>query len=185
MLSHFSCVQLCVTLWTVARQASLSFTISQSLLKLMFIELVMASNHLIPPASPCPQSFPASGPFLVSWLFTSGSQSIGASASVFSMNIKESDMTEQIHFPLKKSWPSQYALHRPTRNSFLLTQPILTSEVFPLEVFLSLAQVPQLKVQSLVGNHPRVFTDHQLCLFPSRNRHEDQTYKVNGNNLAT
>ena len=98
---------------------------------------------------------------------------------------KDSDMTERIHFPLKKSWPSQYALHRPTRNSFLLTQPILTSEVFPLEVFLSLAQVPQLKVQSLVGNHPRVFTDHQLCLFPSRNRHEDQTYKVNGNNLAT
>ena len=35
------------TLWTAAHQASLSFTISQSLLKLMFIELVMPSNHLI------------------------------------------------------------------------------------------------------------------------------------------
>ena len=34
-------------LWTVAHQASLSFTISQSLLKLMSIELVMLSNHLI------------------------------------------------------------------------------------------------------------------------------------------
>ena len=33
--------------WTAARQASLSFTISQSLLKLMSIELVMTSNHLI------------------------------------------------------------------------------------------------------------------------------------------
>ena len=33
--------------WTAARQASLSFTISQSLLKLMFIELVMPSNYLI------------------------------------------------------------------------------------------------------------------------------------------
>ena len=33
--------------WTTAHQASLSFTISQSLLKLMFIELVMPSNHLI------------------------------------------------------------------------------------------------------------------------------------------
>jgi len=41
------CVQLYVTLWTAARQASLSFTISQSLLKLMPIELVMPSNHLI------------------------------------------------------------------------------------------------------------------------------------------
>ena len=43
-LSH---VWLFVTPWTVAHQASLSFTTSQSLVKLMFIELVMHSNHLI------------------------------------------------------------------------------------------------------------------------------------------
>ena len=43
-LSH---VQLFVTPWTVARQASLSITNSWSLLKLMSIELVMSSNHLI------------------------------------------------------------------------------------------------------------------------------------------
>ena len=36
-----------MTPWTAARQASLSFTISQSLLKLMSIKLVMSSNHLI------------------------------------------------------------------------------------------------------------------------------------------
>ena len=42
-----SLVQLFVTPWTAARQTSLSFTISQSLLKLMLIELVMPSNHLI------------------------------------------------------------------------------------------------------------------------------------------
>ena len=35
------------TPWTAARQASLSITNSQSLLKLMSIELVMLSNHLI------------------------------------------------------------------------------------------------------------------------------------------
>ena len=35
------------TPWTAAQQASLSFTISQSLLKLMSIESVMPSNHLI------------------------------------------------------------------------------------------------------------------------------------------
>ena len=35
------------TPWTVAHQASLSFTVSQSLLKLMSIESVMPSNHLI------------------------------------------------------------------------------------------------------------------------------------------
>ena len=36
-----------VTLWTVAHPAPLSSTISQSLLKIMSIELVMLSNHLI------------------------------------------------------------------------------------------------------------------------------------------
>ena len=41
-------VPLFVTAWTVARQASLAFTISGPLPKLMSIELVMPSNHLIP-----------------------------------------------------------------------------------------------------------------------------------------
>ena len=44
LLSH---VRLFVSPWTVARQASLSITNSQSLLKFMSIELVMPSNHLI------------------------------------------------------------------------------------------------------------------------------------------
>ena len=50
---HFSSVQslrhvrLFVTPWTAAHQASLSFTLSLSLLKLMSIELVIPSNHLI------------------------------------------------------------------------------------------------------------------------------------------
>ena len=42
-----SCIWLFVTLWTAACQASLSITNSQSLLKLMSIELVMPSNYLI------------------------------------------------------------------------------------------------------------------------------------------
>ena len=42
-----SCVQLFVTPWTVAHQASLSIINSWSLLKLMSIESVMPSNHLI------------------------------------------------------------------------------------------------------------------------------------------
>ena len=41
------CIQLLATAWTAACQASLSFTISQSLLRLMSIKLVMPSNHLI------------------------------------------------------------------------------------------------------------------------------------------
>ena len=56
--------------------ASLSFTISWSLLKLMSIESVMPSNHLIlcHPLSSWLQSFPASGPFPVSRLFVLGWQ---------------------------------------------------------------------------------------------------------------
>ena len=42
-----SCVQLFVTSWTAACQASLSLTISRSLLKLISLESVMPSNHLI------------------------------------------------------------------------------------------------------------------------------------------
>ena len=47
VVQYLTCVQLFVTPWTAASQAYLSFTISLSLLKLMFIESVMPSNHLI------------------------------------------------------------------------------------------------------------------------------------------
>ena len=54
-------VWLFVTQWTAVCQASLSFTISQSLLKFMSIELVILCNHLILycPLSSCPQIFPS------------------------------------------------------------------------------------------------------------------------------
>ena len=60
-----SCVRLFATPWTAARQACLSFTISQSLLKFMSIVSVMLSNHLILchplllPSIFSQQSFPA------------------------------------------------------------------------------------------------------------------------------
>ena len=62
-----SYVRLFVTPWTAAHQAFLSFIISQSLLKLMSIESVLPSNHLVfcYPLSSCLQSFPASGSFLM------------------------------------------------------------------------------------------------------------------------
>ena len=89
----FSCVRLFATPWTAAHQASLSITISRSLLKLMSIESVMPSNSLIlcHPLLLCLQSFPASGSFPVNRLLASGSQSTGASASasVLPMNIHD------------------------------------------------------------------------------------------------
>ena len=75
------------TPWIAACQASLSITNSQSSLKLMSIELVMSSSHLIL----CTQSLPASGSFPMSQLFPWGGQSIGvsASASVLPMNTQD------------------------------------------------------------------------------------------------
>ena len=97
--SLFSSVQslsrdrLFATPWIAARQASLSITNCQSLLKLTSIESVMPSNYLILccPLSSCLQSFPASESFPMSQFFTSGGQSIGASAStlVLPMNIQD------------------------------------------------------------------------------------------------
>ena len=47
LVQSLSCVRLFATLWTATHQSSLSITKSQSLLKLMSIELVMPSSHLI------------------------------------------------------------------------------------------------------------------------------------------
>ena len=70
-------VQLFASLWTTECQASLSIINSRSLLKLMFTELVMPSNHLILCClfSSCFQSFLSSGSFPMSQFFTSGGQS--------------------------------------------------------------------------------------------------------------
>ena len=93
VVQSLNCVQLFVTPWIASHQASLPFTISCSLLKLMSIESVMPWNHLIHchPFSSCPQSFPASWSFPMRQLFTSGGQSVGASASasVLPMNIQD------------------------------------------------------------------------------------------------
>ena len=91
-IQSLSRVRLLATAWTAALQASLSITNSRSSLKLMSIELVMPSNHLI---SVVPfsylQSFPVSGSFQMSQLFASGGQSVGVSAStsVLPMNTQD------------------------------------------------------------------------------------------------
>ena len=87
-IQSFSHVLFFVTPWTAARQASLSITSFQSLLRLMSIESVIPSNHLIL-CYPL-QTYPASGSFVISQFFASGGQSIGASASasVLPMNIQ-------------------------------------------------------------------------------------------------
>ena len=91
-VQSLSRVQLFATLWTVARQASLSITNSRSLLKLMSMMSQRCRPSIsfsVVPFSSCLQSFPASGSSPMSQFFSSGGQSIGvsASASVLPINI--------------------------------------------------------------------------------------------------
>ena len=89
---QFSHVQLFVTPWTTACQANQSITNPWSLLKFMCIDSVMPSNHLVLCHSVIlmPTVFPCTGVSSSIRLFTSGGQSIGASASasVLPMNIQ-------------------------------------------------------------------------------------------------
>ena len=83
LAQSLSCVRLFVTPWTAARQAFLSITNTQSLLKLMYIVLVMQSNHLILcyPLLLLPSIFPKIRGFSNESVFASGGQNIGVSAS--------------------------------------------------------------------------------------------------------
>ena len=87
LIQSLSCVQLFATPWTAARQASLSITNSQSLLKIMSIKSLMPSNQFIicQPILLLPSIFP------ICQFFASSSQTIGASAlaSVLPMNIQD------------------------------------------------------------------------------------------------
>ena len=89
-LSH---VQLFVTPWTAAHQASLSITNSQSLFKLMSIESVMPSNHLILccPLLFLPSIFPSIRVYSNESALHITGQSTGVSASswVLPMNIQD------------------------------------------------------------------------------------------------
>ena len=88
-IQSLSCVRLFATPWTTVLQASLSIINSQSLFKLISIESVMPSNHLIlyHPLL-LPSTFPSVRVFSKeSVLLCIRGQSIGVSALVLSMNI--------------------------------------------------------------------------------------------------
>ena len=109
-----SYVQLFVTPWTAACQASLSIIHSQSLFRLMSITLVMSSNHFIlcRPLLLLPSIFPKIRVFSRSQFFASDGQSTGvsASASVLPMNIQD-------RFPLGWLIGSPYSPRDPQESS--------------------------------------------------------------------
>ena len=79
------------------------------------------------PFSSCPQPFPTSGTFPMSWVFTSGVQSIGAPASVFPMNIQgwfplgliavQGDLKNLLQHNLKGSFLQHCLLYGPVLTS--------------------------------------------------------------------
>ena len=110
-------VQLFVTPWTAARQASWSSTVSRSVPKLKRVKPVMASNRLTlcRPFSSCTQSFPAPGSFPISWLFSSGGQGIRASASVL-----YSFLTQVLNPGLSRCRQILYHLSQPEKAHLLV-----------------------------------------------------------------
>ena len=97
---------------THSREKTLSNRETQNqILKAMSIESVMPSNHLIVCRPLCPQSFPASGSFPVSQLFTSVGHRIGVSSSA-------STLPRKIHnwFPFRMDWLDLLAVQRTLRS---------------------------------------------------------------------
>ena len=92
-----SVAQLCLTLCDLMDCSTAEFPVHHQIWELAQIHVCWVGDaHLtisssVIPCSSCLQSFPALGSFPVSWLFTSGGQSIGAlaSASVLPMNIQD------------------------------------------------------------------------------------------------
>ena len=119
-LSH---VRLFVTPWTASRQASLSFTITWSLLKLMSIELMMPSNHFILfcPLLLLPSIFSSIRVFSNESALTSSGLGIGVSASTSAL-----PMNIQGWFPLGLtdliSWQNSVSL---CLASFCIPRPNL------------------------------------------------------------
>ena len=133
VVQSLSRIQFFASPWTAARQASLSFTTSLNLLRLMSIESVMLSNHLI---LFClllllPSVLPSIRVFSRSWLLTSSGQSIGASASasVLPMNIQGwflLGLTGLIYL-LSKGLSRIFSSTTVQKHQFFGTQPSLWS----------------------------------------------------------
>ena len=83
-----SCVRLFATPWTAAHQASCASPFPRVCSNPCSLSWWCHPAILSCYPFFCPQPFPASGSFPMSWLFVSGGQSIGALASVLPMNIQ-------------------------------------------------------------------------------------------------
>ena len=150
---------------TAARQASLSFTISWSLLTLMSTDSVMPSNHpiLCRPFSSGPQSFPALGSCPVSQFFTSGGQRIGASASASVLAVSTQDWSPLNIYPWMAHTPG-FIFPILNRTSFFLLSDdkwwcvvFFVMRLFPSSPISDFAQEKLLNMSHSLGHElPRI-----------------------------
>ena len=95
-MSWCSVTQTCPTLWDLMCYCTPGFPVLHYFPEFAqthahWVEDGIQPSHPTTPFFSCPQSFPASGSFPMSWLFTSGGQSVGTSAStsIFPMNSQD------------------------------------------------------------------------------------------------
>ena len=133
------------------------FPVHHQLLELAqthIFQLVMQSNHLIlcVPFSSCLQSFPASGYFPMSWLFTSDGQSIGASvlATVLPINIRDwfSLGLTGLIFLLSKGLSRVFSSTTDWKHQFLDAQPSLWSNS---HIWMITGETTALTIRTFVG----------------------------------
>ena len=141
-------VQLFATPWTAACWASPSITNSWSLFKLMSIELVMPSNHLI---LCLPLLLLPSITFPMNQFFTSGSQSIGVSISesVLPTNIQD-------WFPFKTDWLDLLSVQRAFKS--LLQHHSSKASILCCSAFF----IVQLSYPYLTTGKPQLWLDGPL-----------------------
>ena len=136
VVQSLSCVWLFATPWTATRQTSLSFTISDSLLKLMSIESVMPSNHLIHccPLLLLPWIFPSNRVFSNEAVFHIRwpKSKFSASASVLPMNIQD-------WFPL--GWTGWISLQSKGLSRVFSSTTVQKHQFFEAQLFYSLSLI--------------------------------------------
>ena len=128
LVEPLSCIRLFVTPWTAARQASLSFTISWSLLKFLSTESVMPSNHLIlcHPLLLLPSIFPS---------------------------IRAFSNKSVLHIRWPKYWCFSFSVSPPSEYSGLISFPGLTGLITTASPFNTLALLQSATEASNAGYH--------------------------------
>ena len=154
-----------MTLGTIACQAPLSSSISQSLLRFMTIESVMLSNHLILycPLLLLPSVFPSITErlfFPMNRLFTSGSQSVGTSASA-SVQFSRSVMSNSLQpHELQHSRPP---CPSPTPRVYPNSRPLWVGDAIQPPHPLSSPSPPALNLSQHQGLFKWVSSSHQAA----------------------